>query len=125
MKTLIVQKRDRDPIPAVYLDQAAHDRQFQRGDVIDVLPSRYMPSPEVRAQDWCAIYCNGLTNSAVKKLLHVSLTPGRQRRREFYVDLDAIGFNQERGFEEIDCSVSRLLAAVRPKPTLKKRWIIG
>lgn len=128
MKTLVVQKLDRDVIPAVYADQSVNYRQFTRGDVIDVLPGRREPSNAERAQDrWCFLYVNGLGNDVIPQLMYDrnSISPGALRPREFYMDLDQLGVGTEKGFATAECTPQQLLAAIKDKPMLKAHWIIG
>lgn len=126
MKTLVIQKLDQRPIPAVFADQAPARMCYQRGDVIDVLPGRHQPSSAEQGQlRWCLIYCNGLTNAQAQAVLFSQPLPGLERAREAYIDLDALGVGMQEGFETIELSTRGLKSATVLKPAPKAHWIIG
>lgn len=125
VKTLVVQKLNRALIPCVYADQVLNDKQYKRGDVIDIIPGRYAPGSQImKHMDWCAIVVPAGVSKALRLKLLYSATSAT-RSREYALDLDALGIEPTAGFEIVDRTEQALAAAVIAKPIEKRPWIIG
>ena len=130
MKTLVVQKLDRDPVPCIlYAEQVVNDKQYCRGDVIDILPGRQGVSDAVRSESrWCFIVVpEGISEAVRLKLLHNhgTVNPSHMRRREAFLDLNALGISTDEGFEIVERRARDVEAAIREKPIETRPWIIG